>query len=264
MHHALFIVLVTLFSYSPSPPTAPTGRPLHSHNDYWRRDPLLVALKAGCISIEADVFAHGDHLAVAHDRRKITDKKTLTSMYLEPLAHIVRERQRVYLEDARPIILMIDIKSSWDETLPVLKKVLKPFRDVLHAPAGTFTGDGGIIITTSGAGAGRKRLSDNVAAIDGRPDDLGQGIDPKVMPVISLSFRSRYTWSMKEPLPKDELKDLISLAQRAREEGKLLRLWGAPDYPAMWDLLIDNGVGLINTDQPTTATKYLKNRESTK
>ena len=251
---------MSVYTWCSPPPTAEHGQSLHSHNDYWRRAPLLEALDAGCISIEADVFAHNGELAVAHDRNRIQDNKTLTAMYLEPLAKIVRERKKIYPEDPRPLILMIDIKSNWSETLPVIRKVLTPFRDVLHEPAGTYTGEGGIQITTSGAGAGRKRISDKVAAVDGRPDDLGKGILAKDMPVISFSFRSRFSWSMKKPLSQEEIDSLTLLVDTARKEGKILRLWGAPDNPAMWDTLQKCGVGLINTDQPKSAAKHLQNR----
>jgi len=265
--YTLCMTLCIAFNCSqPLPPTAAQGLPLHSHNDYWRRAPLLEALEAGCISIEADVFAGDGKLMVAHDRKKIRKENTLTAMYLEPLAMIVRDRGRIYPRDPRPVILMIDIKSSWDETHPVLSEVLKPFHDVIHAPGGTYTGDGGIIIATSGAGSGQKRIANGISAVDGRPNDFGKGISHKKMPVVSLSYRSYFSWSIKEPLPEDQLQKLKSLAQKSREEGKLLRLWGAPDVPATWDLLLTHGVGLINTDQPKTAAKhvsaYIKNKSS--
>ena len=259
--HTLFITLCIALNCGNSlPPTAEEGRPLHSHNDYWRRAPLLEALEAGCISIEADVFAGEGKLLVAHDRKKIREDKTLTGMYLEPLAMIVRERGRIYPDDPRAVILMLDIKSGWDETFPVLRDVLKPFHDVIHAPAGTYTGDGGIIITTSGAGSGQRCIKNKVSAVDGRPGDLGKGISHTLMPVVSLSYRTYFSWSIKDPLPEDQLQKLISLVQQSRAEGKLLRLWGAPDVPATWDLLLTHGVGLINTDQPKTAAKYLDSR----
>ena len=78
------------------PPTAETAVPVHSHNDYWRSQPLEEALEAGCLSIEADVVVRGGTLMVGHERREVTPERTLTSMYLSPLAEIVRARQRVY------------------------------------------------------------------------------------------------------------------------------------------------------------------------
>ena len=37
----------------------------HSHNDYWRKRPLLDALECGFCSVEADIFQVGDQLLVA-------------------------------------------------------------------------------------------------------------------------------------------------------------------------------------------------------
>ena len=31
-------------------------KPLHSHNDYWRHQPLFDALSVGCVSVESDIW----------------------------------------------------------------------------------------------------------------------------------------------------------------------------------------------------------------
>ena len=72
------------------PPTAETAVPVHSHNDYWRSRPLQEALEAGCLSIEADVVVREGKLMVGHGPREATPERTLTSMYLSPLAEIVQ------------------------------------------------------------------------------------------------------------------------------------------------------------------------------
>lgn len=237
------------------PPTAETAVPVHSHNDYWRSRPLQEALEAGCLSIEADVLARGGDLLVGHGAREVTADRTLTSMYLSPLAEIVRARQRVYPKDQRPLILLVDLKSSWTSTKPALKAVLEKYADILKAPAGRHEGEGGILLAVSGSGANRK---ESPCAIDGRISGLGNKQSFLEKPMISQSFRSHFQWSGLGTLAFDQEAKLRTLAKQVKEEGRLLRLWAAPDTPEAWRTLLECGVGLINTDQPTKAAEVVR------
>ena len=238
--------------------------PLHSHNDYWRKRPLVDALEAGCLSLEADVVAVDGRLAVAHERSTIRNGRELEQMYLAPLADMVRARGRIYPDDPRPLILMVDVKGSWADAEPILRALTVTYADILRPPAGTHAGDGGVVLATSGAGAGRGRLAAGLSAIDGRPDDLGRGIDSASMPMVSLSFRSRWGWKGADAFTPEELADLKKLTDQARAEGRLLRFWSAPDFSSGWDFLMDSGVGLISTDRPAAAAKYLRERAAGK
>ena len=48
--------------------------PAHAHNDYMHERPLFDALENGFRSIEADVFAQGDSLYVAHDMKDMSQE----------------------------------------------------------------------------------------------------------------------------------------------------------------------------------------------
>ena len=76
--------------------------------------------------------------------------------------------------------------------------------------------------------------------------------------MISESFRSRFQWSGLGTLSTDQEAKLRTLAKQVKEEGRLLRLWAAPDTPEAWKTLFECGVGLINTDQPTKAAKVVR------
>ena len=237
------------------PPTAETAVPVHSHNDYWRSQPLEEALEAGCLSIEADVLIRGGELLVGHGPGEVTDERTLTSMYLSPLADIVRARNRVYPQDHRPLILLVDLKTEWDSSKSTLEAVLQNFADILKAPAGLHQGEGGVLLAVSGSGAGRKEAP---CGIDGRVNGLGSQHSFFEKPLISQSFRSRFRWSGLGTLDPEQQTRLRSLSKRVKEEGRLLRLWATPDTPEAWKTLLDCGVGLINTDQPTKAARFVR------
>ena len=237
------------------PPTAETAVLVHSHNDYWRSRPLQEALEAGCLSIEADVVVHEGKLMVGHGPREVTPERTLASMYLSPLAEIVRARGRVYPQDQRPLILLVDLKTGWSSSKPALEAVLERYSDILKAPAGHHQGDGGVLLAVSGAGSGRK---DAPCGIDGRISQLGNQQSFLENPMISQSFRSRFRWSGLGTLDSEQQTKLRALSDRVKKEGRLLRLWAAPDTPEAWKTLIDCGVGLINTDQPTKAGNFIR------
>jgi len=241
------------------PPTAETAVPVHSHNDYWRSRPLLAALEAGCLSIEVDVVVHEGKLMVGHGAREVTPERTLTSMYLSPLAEIVRARQRVYPEDKRPLILLVDLKTGWSSSMPVLKAVLKKYADILKEPAGRHQGDGGILLAVSGSGADKR---DAPCGVDGRFEGLGINQTFLQKPLISESFRNRFRWSGLGTLAADQLNELKTLSKRVKDEGRLLRLWAAPDTPEAWRTLMNNGAGLINTDRPLTASSFIRDMQT--
>ncbi|KAK1486755.1 2OG-Fe(II)oxygenase [Colletotrichum tamarilloi] len=102
----------------------------HSHNDYWRPYPLYSALAAGCTGVEADIWLSddGSELLVGHDRHELSSKKTLRSMYLDPLMKILDtmnppEQWSNFSRTDRPqgafrsqpnitIVLLLDVKSD--------------------------------------------------------------------------------------------------------------------------------------------------------
>ena len=65
-------------------------KPCHSHNDYWRKVPLYDALAAGCTGIEADIWLpetpDRTGLRVGHRRSSLNNDRTLSSLYIQPLA----------------------------------------------------------------------------------------------------------------------------------------------------------------------------------
>lgn len=118
----------------------------HSHNDYWRRVPLYSALQAGCISVEADVwFFDDDELYVGHTRSALTWRRTLRSMYIDPLVTILEHQNPVTrfqprvngrplngvfdTDPAQTLVLLVDFKTDGAATWPAVVKELAPLRD---------------------------------------------------------------------------------------------------------------------------------------
>jgi len=134
--------------------------PCHSHNDYWREDPLLEAIELGCTSVEADVRLKDRELYVAHKKEEIRKDLTLKKLYINPLVKnldnrnpnnkqkkqkkpkkrnkknkpnqpIIKQSGIHGLFDENPeqtLMLLIDLKSKGD-TWKYVNKHIGPLRD---------------------------------------------------------------------------------------------------------------------------------------
>ncbi|EXJ73698.1 uncharacterized protein A1O5_03460 [Cladophialophora psammophila CBS 110553] len=119
----------------------------HSHNDYWRREPLYSAIHVGCTGVEADVWLFGNELYVAHRTSSIRPNRTLDTLYLSPLKEILDHKNmipdllgpgdvintpRYGIFDTKPrqsLVLLVDFKNKPDEIWNRVDALLAPFRD---------------------------------------------------------------------------------------------------------------------------------------
>lgn len=116
----------------------------HSHNDYWRRIPLYSALQAGCISVEADVWHFDNELFVGHTKSSLTPRRTLRSMYINPLLAILDRQNPITLfhpsadsppngvfdtDPSQTLVLLVDFKTDGATTWPALLEQLSPLRE---------------------------------------------------------------------------------------------------------------------------------------
>ncbi|TVY68989.1 Altered inheritance of mitochondria protein 6-like protein [Lachnellula suecica] len=115
--------------------------PCHSHNDYWRKVPLFSALRAGCVSVEADVWLFDEELYVGHNTASLTRNRTFQSLYINPLVKILQDQNpetEFYngtnhgVFDTDPdvsLTLLVDVKTSGPETWPWVLNQLQPLRE---------------------------------------------------------------------------------------------------------------------------------------
>ena len=116
----------------------------HSHNDYWRKEPLFSALNAGCTGVEADVWLFDGDLFVGHSTQSLSPARTLRSLYIDPLLKILSEQNPSTnfhpssdlapngVFDTKPsqtLILLIDFKTDGETLWQHVSDQLQPFRD---------------------------------------------------------------------------------------------------------------------------------------
>lgn len=115
----------------------------HSHNDYWRKEPLFSALDAGCTGVEADVWLYDQELYVGHSTASLTPERTLRNLYIKPLVKILDSQNpqttfhpsldnpRNGVFDTKPgqtLVLLIDFKNDGHKIWPYVSEHLEPLR----------------------------------------------------------------------------------------------------------------------------------------
>jgi len=226
-----------------------TVRYAHAHNDYTHKRPLFTALENGFSSIEVDVFLHRGQLRVAHLPIALGSRKTLTELYLLPLATYL-DTSTTFLP--QPIILMIDFKTKARPTYEQLKKEILPFKKYLtgYTKYGAFQ-DGKIQLLISGSAPTGEVLSEDTTyvRIDGNVQSMSDTTAHSVIGRFSSNWHSYFTWRGRKELPKEEKTLLDTLVSTAHKFRKDIRFYHLPDRPNVWRTLLEAGVDWINTDK---------------
>ncbi len=234
--------------------TAQIVIPGHAHNDYLNKPALFEALKAGLISVEADVHLMKGDLYVAHVRPLGRNKKrSLENLYLKPMFERVQKYNgKVYPEYDGPFYLMIDFKGGSVEMYERLLELLEPYRSMLTTMENGEYKPRAVTVFLSGSKPTEAvlRTEPMLAFIDGRPSDIGKGYSSWVMPVVSDHYKNHLKWNGKGDISDEEQVKLRKLVSKVHAEGKKLRLWASPDNPNAWKTFRKIGVDLINTDKP--------------
>ncbi len=250
--------------------TAPT--PLtraHAHNDYDHKQPLFDALAHGFTNIEADAILKHDTLFVAHDPDDIVSARTLQSLYLDPLYALYQKNDGRIYPGWPTVYLMIDFKSDADSSYNILRPLLNQYADMLTRWRGDQKDMGAVTIIISGnrplAQAAKESM--RFIGIDGRADDFNNNCSPLLHPWISDDWSNHFEWRGLGEFPAAEEKKLAHLVERAHANGQMIRFWATdvfykPAQFAIWNVLYEAGVDLINTDDLAGLREFLKQRGS--
>lgn len=246
----------------PGTDSLPPLRSAHSHNDYWRGNPLHDALAAGFCSVEADLFLVNGELLVGHSRVELKRDRTLESLYLAPLRERIRAEGGA-VHAGHPdcqFWLHLDVKTGARETFQAIQTVLVRYADLIEHDAGGRTFPGPLRIVISGnrdywqIAFAHPRL----AGIDGRMTDLESGLGAVPLPLLSDRWGSLFQWQGVGPMPEEERRRLQSIVDRAHAAGRKVRFWATPENPAVWQQLREAGVDFLNTDQLQPLAAFLR------
>jgi glycerophosphoryl diester phosphodiesterase len=239
-------------------------RPLlraHAHNDYEHTRPLADALDQGFCSVEADIHVIQGHLLVSHDPRELRPERTLQSLYLDPLKKRIAENGGRVYRDGPSVTLMIDVKSDAAQSYASLKEALRPYEPMLTVFRSDTIEPGAIMIVISG-NRDRATMAGEavrIAALDGKLEDLDAAPPPpaSLVPWVSGPWKKSFTWKGEGPISVEDAAKLKALVAKAHAQKRLIRFWDIPDREAVWKILAEAGVDLINTDDLPGLAKFL-------
>ncbi|MGJ1269765.1 alkaline phosphatase [Sphingobacterium spiritivorum] len=228
----------------------------HSHNDYAQDIPYYKAYYAGMESIEADVFLRDGVLYVAHDKSEIKKDKTLESVYLSPIAKVMKENDgHVFKNRRKKLQLMIDIKEDHVAVLDALIRLLSSRPEL----ADRSKNPDAVKIVISGdrpAPSDFKKYPQWISfdGLVGQPYTADQW---KRIAMLSADLKAYTNWNGKgTPVPADKEKIKAAVAV-AKQQHIPFRFWGNHDSPNTWQELHKLGVYWINTDQPEALARFI-------
>jgi len=227
-----------------------------AHNDQLQERPLLNALEHGFAAVEADVFLVDGQLLVGHGRKDIVPGRTLSSLYLDPLAALVKDRGSLY--DGHPFLLLVDVKSEGEPTYAALHEVLSGYSDMLtqYRHDGTLSGPVRVVVSGHTDLATMERQLVRFATADVRLTHLERSLSPVVSMVSDKWTDSfRWLWLTERWMRRREQARLRRMVTRIHEAGCTARFWGV--LPRSWPSLLAADVDHIITDDVPGLRRFL-------
>jgi hypothetical protein len=232
----------------------------HAHNDYLHARPLLDALDHGFTSVEADIFLVDGKLLIAHTKSELDPRRTLESLYLDPLRARVREGQGSVYPGSGSFQLLIDIKTAGEATYAVLTKVLAEYADIVSAVRDGRVEQKAVNVVISGNRPREMMVAEKVryAGLDGRLGDLDSDVPANFLPLISDNWALHFKWQGEGPMSDADRKKLHDAVAKAHAHGRRLRFWATPEKINFWREMRASGVDMINTDDLAGLEKFLR------
>ncbi|TGZ78450.1 hypothetical protein EX30DRAFT_359802 [Ascodesmis nigricans] len=251
-------------------------KPLHSHNDYWRRVPLLTGLSTGAISTEADIWLSPDSsLLIGHHPSSLTPNRTLNTLYLTPLLEILDtmnpptpsppETPNGVFDSApgQTLYLFLDLKSTSPLLFPLVLDALKPLREndylsyyangAYHRRPVTVIGTGAMPMDKVVEMHPRYVFYD--FPLDRLVREPELEVEKGVVGMASTSLRM-VVGEVRgvEGMDKEQVETVRALVGEARKRGWGVRFWDTPGWPGsrrrgVWRQLVEAGVRLVSVDE---------------
>lgn len=238
----------------------------HAHNDYWHVRPLYQALAQGFMSVEADVHLLKGDLLVNHEAIFTRKGRTLERLYLQPLYELAKANafESVFKEGPKEFILYIDVKQGCPFICDTLISQLKKYEQMLTVWENGRKRPGAVSIIMDACGrqdhwseAGKRWFY-----FDANLGALGSSLGADVIPRVSGSLRTQTRWRGHGEMDSTELARLRETVAKAHSEGRKVRFWAATNRPKVWELLLDEGVDLINVDRLRRFRRFMEQRAS--
>ncbi len=231
----------------------------HSHNDYEQDIPFLTAYNCHFGSIEADIWAEGDELFVAHNKSEIKPERTLDTLYIRPIAELFRTNKgHAWADHPGTFQLLIDLKTVAEPTLSLLVDKLSKYPEVFDPSYN----ENAVRIVISGNRPASSKFQEYPAFIsfDGDLKLRYTAEERKRIAVFSTNLQNLISWTGEGKIPKGERRRMVQVIDSIHALGNKIRFWNAPDTPTAWQTLMNLRVDYINTDHIQALADYLQKR----
>jgi hypothetical protein len=244
--------------------------------------------------VEADIWLKptlngSSDLQVGHKESALTQARTLRSLYIDPLSQLLSvQNPRTNTTTTTttttngifdtsphtPLTLLIDFKTSPSEIWPLLMAQLAPLREKGWLTHYDELSEGLVQRPITVVVTGNALFSQVVSPISNPHRDIFfdaplDGLDDEDPATPYSRANTLYaSASFKEAIGKvrgwelsgEQLEMLRGQIQSARDRGLLARYWDTPAWPVrrreyVWDVLVGEGVGVLNVDNLKDATK---------
>jgi hypothetical protein len=221
---------------------------------------------------------------VGHELSALTPERTFESLYINPILDTLHRQNPRTLFAPTPTLhgvydtasdqtlyLFVDVKTSGPETWPVVLKALEPLRagSYLSTYNGSAITPGPITVV----GTGNTPLSAVQSAVprdaffDAPLPTLGttfSNITAFDSPIASTDFAAQFGPVVNMTMNSTQLSLLRSQVETAHAKGIKVRYWDQPGFPigtrnAIWRILVDEGVDLLNVDDLKGAAGFWEN-----
>jgi len=228
-----------------------------SHNDYAQSSPFYNAYNNRVGYIEADVYLRNDSLLVAHEPNEIDPEKTLQNMYLDSLAERIKSNGgTVYPGATESLVFMIDLKTTGEQTIPVLIQILISYPNLIASKNNLK-----IVLSGSMPAPSTWEQYPDYIWFDGRPTIAYDNKALKRVAYISTSFKSYSNWDGIGLISNDEDERILILIDQVHAINKPLRFWATPDNENAWSYLHKREVDILGTDKVSELCNWLTSKK---
>ncbi len=161
------------------------------------------------------------------------------------------------------MILLVDIKENYKESLQLLINELEPLKKYLVSDK-HFNKPLTILISGERPPPQEYKNYPHYIFFD---DDLRVFHTPgewKRVRLVSLSFERYSHWNGEGNLPDSDRKVLMHVIDSVHNAGKRIRFWAAPDNENSWTAQMKLGVDLVGTDKIQELSAFLSKEPDSK
>ena len=256
MRNLIAILFISL-CFSLNAQTTYTTLNAHSHNDYEQKTPFFLAYNAHFGSIEADIWAVNGQLLVAHSKDQLKTERTLDKHYIQPILTKFRENKgKAWSDFQGSFQLLIDLKTTYQETLPLLVSELQKYPEVFDQKINPNAVK--VVITGGTPPPSEFNNYPGFIFFDGKLY-LKYSAAERARVAMFSDDLSRYTqWKGDRNIPDKDAKRLKQVVDSVHALPCKIRFWDAPDSPESWEQFQKLKVDFINTDHIQQLGEFLK------